>query len=225
VSVSIGIAIVMVLASAIPLSLSPEPVRRHQKVTLRDFPFKKVRFDILSDVGLGFDQVVTMFLWPLYLSVFIFSEDIYGNVGLVTSIGLVTSFVIAKAYGNLIDHRKGRLLLRYGVAGQSLSHLLRVFITAPSAIFLFNSINEPMQVAVRMPYSKGMYGAASQYEGYRDAYIGVVLTASNIVRALAWGMIYLIASSGEVQLAFKAAFVMASLSVWIVLFERYKALN
>lgn len=225
VQIALYTAILLTVASNIPLLMSPEPVRTHQHVTWRGFPWRKVVYDLMSNAGLAADQMANLIVWPLYVSIFVFAENVYLGVGFVTSIGLAMSMIVTKAYGKLIDHRRGGLLLHYSVAAQSIAHLVRSLVSSAGAVFLFNVINEPIQVGIRMPYAKGVYDSASQYEGYRNAYISTIITTTNVMRTITMFIAMLIASAGYPQLALQSVFLLAAASIWLVSLERYRALR
>ena len=133
-----------------------------------------------------------MLVWPLYISIYIFSENIYLSVGLITSVGLGLSVLGATWFGKVIDRGDGRKLLNLGILTGSASHLVRPLINTAGSVFAFNLVNDSFSTAIRMPYTKGMYIAASSYEGYRDAYISVIMTSSNLIRSSVFLLPYLL---------------------------------
>ncbi len=225
VQVVIVLALMLIMASAVPLALSPEPVRRRQHVTWRGFPWKQTKWDFVSNLGLSFDQMTFVFIWPLYISIFIFSDNVYLSVGLITSLGLAVSVLVATAFGKLIDKGHGLKLLSAGVVASSASHLIRPIIASTQSVIAFNLINDSFSSAIRMPYTKGVYGAASSYEGYRDAYIGILMTSSNIMRASFFLILYLLTFNNTDQIAMQIVFLMAAVGIWGTTLQRFKALR
>jgi len=225
VQLTIIVAIILVLSSAIPLSLGPEPVRKRQLVTYKGFPWKSVKWNLISNAGLAVDRMGGLFIWPLYVSIVFFSTEPYLNVGMITSIGLVMSFVLATQYGKLIDRNNGGRLLKFGVWGQSISNLLRIFIPSVSSVYLYNFFSDPVSVAVTMPYIKGFYGEASSYEGYRDVYIAAMMTVANIVRALVFVVLYILIFLMSDVSAMRIIFLLAAVTTPITLSHHFKALK
>lgn len=219
------IAIALIIASAAPLVASPEPVRVHQRITFKGFPWHKVKYDLISNAGLGADQMTSLIVWPLFVSVFIFTDNVYLGVGFLTSLGLISSIFVTKLYGQLIDKHHGKKLLMFSTYGQAALHLVRVFVNSSGFATVINLVSEPLSVGVRMPYSKGVYGAASSHEGYRIVYITSILTSSNIMRALTMALVYGIARTGNDRMALVSVFLLASLTLWIVTLQRYRALQ
>ncbi len=219
------VSMAIVVLSVAPLLLSPEPVRAHQHIYTRNFPWRMIRFDVLSNVGLAADQLVSMVVWPLFIAIYIFTDKVYLGVGVVTSVGLVVSVLLISLYGRMIDSGKGARLLNAAVTMQSAMHLLRLLVGSPSLVLATNMIGEPLSSGVRMPYVKGVYDAASSYEGYRIVYLCAILTSTNIARTLIMLGVWLIAGAGYQQISLQMVFVMASLSVWLVTMQRYKGLS
>lgn len=225
VQVVIVMALVLIMASAIPLGLSPEPVRKRQHVTWKGFPWRETKWDMISNMGLSFDQMACMLVWPLYISIYIFSENIYLSVGLITSVGLGLSVLGATWFGKVIDRGDGRKLLNLGILTGSASHLVRPLINTAGSVFAFNLVNDSFSTAIRMPYTKGMYIAASSYEGYRDAYISVIMTSSNLIRSSVFLLLYLLMQNNSDRLSMQLIFVVAGITVWLTMLNRYKGLR
>lgn len=224
-SVVIGVAIFLVLLSSVPLALSPEPVRKYQHITFKGFPWKKVKWDIISNTGLGFDQMAAMLVWPLFVSIYILSDNVYAGVGIVTSVGFLSSVFFARVSGRIIDRDGGAKLLKAGVVGESIVNIARFFVNSIGLTYVFNAVAEPVQNAVRMPYTKGLYAAASSYEGYRDVYIATIMTSANIVRATTWLVVFFCAHAFGDKIALQSVFILAGVSIWFVLLQRFKALR
>ena len=225
VQVSIFVALTIIMISAIPLALSPEPVRTRQHVTWKGFPWKETKWDFISNMGLSFDQMAYVFIWPLYASIFIFTDDVYLAVGIMTSLGLFVSVLNATILGKLIDRGKGRILMTIGVALQSMAHALRTVITLPIQAMGFNAGADSLTSAIRMPYTKGVYAQASRFEGYRDAYIGAIMTSSNIVRSSIFLILFFLTQHYSDQDSMKLTFLIAAVTVWGALLARFKVLK
>ena len=116
-------------------------------------------------------------------------------------------------------------LLRFGVFAVSISHIVKLFIKTPVSAFALNFVNDPFTIATRMPFTKGLYAAASSYEGYRNAYIGGIMTSSNIMRCFFFVLLYLLVQNNTDQQAMQILFVLAAVMVWGTLLSRFKALN
>ncbi len=207
------VAIALVLLSAVPLLMSPEPVRKYQHVTYKGFPWRSARRNIAINFFGSFDQMSTLFFWPLFVSLFVFTENVYLGVGALTSMGLVASFFAAKAYGKLIDSKKTVALISAGSVGSAFANLARIFAFSPVSATFVNLLGDPVGIAYRMPYSKIVYDEASSYEGYRNAYIAALLNAANLARALAWAILWALCSMVSDKVALQVSFAIAGLAV------------
>ncbi len=219
------VSIALILLSVTPLVLSPEPVRGRQHITTAGFPWKKVKYDLIANSGLAGDQMISLIVWPLFVSIFVFNSNVYLSVGMLTTVGLIMSVVVTKLFGSMIDSGKGGGLLRFTSAFQAIGHVARMFISTSAAATGMNMVSEPLSVGIRMPFSKAVYDAASSYEGYRIVYIGAILTSSNIVRTFVMALIYVVATYGNDKQALLSVFLFASLSLWLVHLHRFKALK
>lgn len=122
------VAACLFAAAALPLLRTPEPIKTHQKIKWRGFPWRKMWRSFVGESGVGFDILTTGAMWQLFLVTVVFAASqggIYAIVGALASIGVAVSFVTAFIFGRLIDNKAGGVLLKYGVIAKSLSHLLR----------------------------------------------------------------------------------------------------
>ena len=168
------VASALFVFSAIPLFFTPEPVRVHQRVRLTGMGLTSTWRGLLAEVAVGIDFSASNGLWSLFLALIVFvgsGNAVYVQVGAVTSITLLSGLIIARVYGMLIDHRRGRELLLFGVIGNSLLHLVRPFIGTPSGAVVVNMTNEVFTTAYNLPFVKGTFDTADSLPGYRIAYL------------------------------------------------------
>ncbi|HSW37780.1 MAG TPA: MFS transporter [Candidatus Saccharimonadales bacterium] len=222
---ALWLAFVLIVLSVIPLAMSAEPVRKHQKVHFRGMPWRDIKWDMVAAAGWSFDIVTQGVLWPLFIAVFVFQKDVYLSVGLVTSIGLLVSIAVAKAYGQIIDNRKGRKLLRYSTIGEAAMHAMRPLVNAASGAYLFNLAYSPLEVGVSLTFTKGIFDAASSYEGFRIAYLTIMELVSYVQKSLIWLVFYLLTSAGYGKASFQIIFLLAVVGALVVSKERFKALD
>lgn len=225
IKLTIFIAIVLIIIGAIPMLSTPEPVHRQRSIRYRDLPFRKLWRDYVSNLGLGVDQMVTVYLWPLYVSIFVFSDDVYLAVGLVTSLGLSISLLVTRTFGRIIDAGHGSSLLNTSAALQAIMHSMRLLVVSPIQVLLFNLINDPLQVGIRMPYTKGTYDRADTLRNHRIVYICSMLSSLNVVRASLWLVVFILSQSAGNELALQATFVLSSISVLGAVSQRFPTLR
>lgn len=181
------IAAVLSIASALPLFLSPEKVRRKQKITIHGLPIALLRKQFVSSMASGFDYVVSTATWALFVAVVVFGtgdNSVYAKLGLVFSISLITSIISSHIYGVLIDKRRAPELFQVGVIINSLIHVVRPFVNNPVGVGATNAANEVGTSAYNMPYMQSVYEVADELAGYRAIYIALILSAFCVGAAL-----------------------------------------
>ena len=125
-------------------------------------------------MGVGVDHGASIFLWPLFLILVVFTSGtdvVYAQIGLMASVAVVAALVAAKVYGMLIDRARGRQLLEVSVFLNSGLHLSRLFVASPVGVVAFNIANEAATAGYHMPYAKGILDTADQSEEDRVGYV------------------------------------------------------
>ncbi len=218
-------ALVLLMVGLIPLFLSGEPVRTHQRLDFRGLPVHKLKADLLSYGALGVENTISLVLWPLFMAMFIFRDQPYASIGIVISVSVIASLFAARAVGKLIDNHRGRALLRYGAAGNAILHLVRPFTTTFRGALGINMGNETVTVAYRLPYLKGMYDAADQLPGYRIVYIVSMEAFASILKATTYWTLCILATVLSSYSVLNSAFVIAAVASCLIMTERFAALD
>lgn len=186
-------AILMLLA-ALPLFFSGEPVRTHQKITLRNFNWRVAWRPILANIGVGLDMHLSGIIWSLFLAVVLFgavgNNAIYAQIGGLGSIAIFASIAISYAYGKMVDNKKGKILLRLSVIGDVVVHLLRPFVTTPVQAIGINVANEVATVGYAIPSTRALFDAADGLPGYRIVYL-TIMNIAQLVGDLIAAIVFL----------------------------------
>lgn len=172
------IAAVLSIFASLPLFITPEKIRRRQKIIYQGLPWRKIRGQLTTMSIMGADQVVSGVTWSVFVGVIIFgtqSDVIYAQLGVLFSISLFVAIAAAHVYGMVIDRHKGNALYRVGVVVNVLIHAARPFATTPFSVGLLNSANEASTSAYQMPFFRGEYDTADGLPGYRVAYIATMM--------------------------------------------------
>lgn len=216
--VTIIVAMVLFVVSALPLFFSPEPVGTRQRIHLRRVSWQEHRWTFLSRLGEGADFAATSTVWPLFLAVVVFaasSREVYAQIGALASVTIVAALLIAKAYGTLIDKRRGRELLLYSAIGNSGLHMARFLVTTPVGAVAFNVLNEIMTTGYVMPYIKGLYDLADRDDDYRITFLAYSEAVASVGASLMLAIAALcVLFGGEIvglQLQYVAAALLALL--------------
>ena len=211
------------LLSAAPLLTTAEPVRLRQKLTVQGFPWRTTWRSMVAEGAIGFDIFATATAWSLFLVVVIFSNsnnEIYLQIGALSSVTLVAALSASYVFGKLIDHRRGGDLLRVSVIANTLLHFFRPFISTPAGVVLMNSANETATTGYSMAFMRGMFDTADQ-SGYRIIYLAFIEVVVNLGAALAAAVLALIFAftSGEVGL--NLFFIVAGAVTLLIMTPRF----
>lgn len=220
------IAIVAMLLAIIPLMMTGEPTHTNSRPDYRSMDWRKETGNFIAYTGTGIARQVTLALWPLYLGVFIFAEGVYGMIGLVTSISVVASILMAKFVGSTIDNDKSGILLRWSAAAGAFVHLTRTVVTGFWGVVGVNITGEMSETGILLPLTKGFYDAADS-EKDRVAYITMMEIVSTLSRALFWLLIafLFVVLEDNTQLVFRIAMVLGALAAPLVLLNNFKAIQ
>lgn len=219
-------AVVLLFIGIIPLFLTKEPLALNQKLDFNNLAVKDIKYDLTSQLSMNIDQVISLFIWPLFISIYIFSSSPYVLIGTITSASVLVSFFIVRAIGKTIDKNNGRWLLRYGASINALLHLFRPFANSfPSAVGI-NLVTEAVTPAFRMPSMKGLYDKADDLTGKRIVYISVIEAVTGLGKALFFLVFGLIAYAfSDGKSLFTAMFIVGAIASLGIMSERFKALN
>ena len=169
--------------------------------------------------------MVTDEAWPLFLAIFIFAGAPYAGVGLITSLAIVISIVIAYFFGRLIDIGHGRRLLRVMVPIFSLSHFMRAFIGSPVFAYSFNFASQVPETGVHLSYHQGNISRGREISHYKLLYFALMEVSYAVSGLMFWLAVLLIAMQGHDKLSLQTTFIAASLLTFLILTERFKSLR
>lgn len=218
-------AVGLFMAGLVPLFLTGEPVQTHQRLDFRGLQIGKLHRDLFSFTAVEIENTISLVLWPLFMTLFIFQHNPYAKIGLVTSIAMATSIIAARAVGKLVDNYQGRSLLRYGAAANAGLHLSRPFAGGFGSVLGINVINEAVTVAYRIPYTKGMYDAADELPGHRIVYIVSMEALASVIKATLYWTLCILAMGLSGRLVLAGSFVIAAIASCLIMTERYAALG
>ncbi len=173
------VAAVLMLGSALPLFFTSEPVKIHQKLTLKHFNLKVAWKPMIAQIAAGIDMNASGLMWNMFIVVVVFgavSNSSYLQLGVLSSVALFASIIISYMYGKLVDSHKGRTLLKFSVIGDSIVYLLRPFASTPIQVAGINVANEVVTTGYMLPATRGIFDTADGLPGYRIVYITAMAT-------------------------------------------------
>jgi MFS family permease len=220
------LAIGLLLGGLLPLFRTAEPVRVKQRLDFRHFTIDGHGRDFLAAAGLGVENYVSLYLWPLFLGLFVLvGSTAYAKLGVLSSVSFAVSILAARVIGRLIDARKGRLLLRSGALANALLHLFRPFVSTFPIAFGVNLVNDAITPAYRMPYFKGLFNAADDLPGQRIAYITSIEIFGSLVKATMCWTLVILSLGLEPRVVLTVGFVGAAAVSLLITAERFRALG
>lgn len=169
---------VVMLVSASPLFFTSEPVKVHQKITLRHFNIKATWKLMLAHVAVGIDNNSSGLIWNIFVALVVLgtvNDSIYLKIGILSSFSLIASIAVAYIYGNIVDKNNGRSLLKFSAIGNVLLSVCRPFISTPVQVAGMNIANEFTTTGYNIPATRGIFNTADGLPGYRIVFISTMV--------------------------------------------------
>jgi len=218
------LTILLVLIAIWPLMMTSEPLRTQRPLDFSGLSLKGEFRNIISFSATVISRQINISFWPLYIAVFIFTGNVYGVVGLVASISVVSAIVLAKIMGKLIDNNRGGELLTISAWSLSIINATRVMISSFIGVVGMNIISEFSETGVLLPLLKGFYDKADSSKD-RIAYVVMMESSIAFTRALFWLMVALLFANLDIQLAFKSVFIIVAVISPFAAMQNFKALK
>lgn len=225
--VTILFAITIIFASLIPLFLTNEPVKVHQHITFKGFDWRSVTKS--DGPALGSFNIVNLThaaLWPLFIGVFVFTDNTYEALGVIVGLSMLVSMISARLFGRLVDKKHGTALLKYGTWTTMLVNLSRIFAVSPASATIVSTLSEPTELASKMALVKAYYDESDSHEGYRIVYIVTMEMVTSVGKSLfmlaGWAAIVLLSND---KLAFQLLFFATAIIGFGMLKQSFPALK
>lgn len=213
------------LCSLVPLFCSAEPIKTRQTLRFRKLSLGLITRDLGAGAGVVVENTLCINLWPFYIAVFALSGQIYGQLGLLASIAMLTSIFSAVFFGRYVDTQNARTLLRVSAGFNAFLHLIRPLVSSVWPVFAVGIANEIITTGYRMPFMKGMYAAADDLPGFRIVYIASIELFGDIIKSAIWFLLAMVALQISGFVAFCVGFACAAIASIFIMTERFKALE
>ncbi len=171
------IAALLVLMSALPLFGTAESMLRRQRIVFSGLPWRKLWRQFRMTIANGGDIAVNGPIWALFIALAVFGtqdDSVYLELGLMFSLSVFASIITSRAYGVLIDRKKGTKLFNFGIGMSSVVHLVRPFVDSPLAVGMTNVAHEAAYSAYSMPFVRAQYDVPDEIPGYRAVYFALL---------------------------------------------------
>ena len=219
------VAIALLLIGISPLFRTAEPVKTRQKLRFSDFDVDKIKPDLTSYAFYAVENNLCIALWPAFLTLFVFQENIYATIGSLASIGVIVSMLAAYGVGKMVDKKQGGRLLRFATIANSCVYLIRPFVRGIPAVLGINTVNDALTISYRIPYTKGWYDKADSFPGHRIVYLSVMESFGSFSKFFVWTELYLLTTSFTPFTVIIVGFIVASISSLLINTQQFKALK
>ena len=153
-----AVAISLLLLATLPLLRSPE-VTKIRPTSLRNLDYKRIWRDPASNFFNGITTTAEMVIWPLII---FFIVQSYAAVGVLSSIVIVASIIVAMYVGKREASRGEKHYLRRGLALETVTNTLRVIASNAGHIFGINLVNGVSRSLYTTPYMTRYYRHADE---------------------------------------------------------------
>lgn len=220
---TIVVSILFFIMASWPLMRTVDSMTTGFRLAPKGFPWKRTLQSLLVQVPIGFDAYASTTAWSLFLAVMIFgasNNQIYAELGALTSIILLVSLASAYAYGKLIDKKAGGQLLLWTAIGNIGANLFRAFVHTPVAAVGANTAHEIMATGYSMAYMRGMIDVANN-TGYRVFYIAMTQLVANFGAAIGAVLLALVVSLLGSSMGFSAFYIVTAAVVTGIAFTKF----
>lgn len=218
-------ATILLFMSLIPLFQTAEPVKTHQKLRFKDLPVNQIKYSLFANACLGIENTLCINTWSFYVAVFVLTGTVYAQLGSLTALAVIVSVLSAKLVGHLSDTAYARTTLRVAAVLNSLTYLIRPWVTNVWSVFAVNSANEAVTSAYRMPFMKGIYSEADDLPGLRIVYICSMEASDSIAKGTVWFFLAILATAFDLRSVLYVSFAIAAIASLGIMKERFAVYN
>ncbi|NQU83600.1 MAG: hypothetical protein HQ536_02720 [Parcubacteria group bacterium] len=191
-------ASVLILLSNIPLLLTPEkfePTPFSYRGAFKDLVRKEKRRKFFGYFGFG-EEMISLAIWPIFIYSIVVSYD---KIGLLVSVSIFVSIIIALFVGRVIDHRSRHMgLIRAGTIFTFFVWLFRIIITKTFGVFLIDAGHRISRVISGLPMAAITYNDAKKSSIMRSViFKEMALSVGKAFTALVGIIILSLASEGD----------------------------
>lgn len=176
-------------------------------------PFKHM----IANAALNYQNMVTIFLWPLFIFLVLGSYD---SVGLIVSVALVLSILATRLAGQFGDKGKSKQVMNLGAVSHSLIHIARSFAGSFTSAMGITAINDITSTFVTLPFTVQYYKNAQKYglvNYLRDAEI-----AGDIAKIILWVSLFTISLALSIKSTLVVLFIASALMTPLIKLIRPK---
>lgn len=220
------VATVLLIVGAIPLLRTREPIPPRTRLDPFSLRWPSIKRDVYANLAYNVENVLSSFLWPLYLSLFVLGTSAaYAKLGGLATVSVVASMLAAYGIGQLVDNRRGRRLLRFGTTTNAALHLLRPFIKTYTSAIALSVADDAATISYQLPFIKGFYDACDEHGNNRNAYVLAMELSASCAKALAYFLLVLASFLYSPHTVTTLGFTIAAIASLLIMTEKFRALN
>jgi len=221
---SIVVSIVFFILAAWPMMRTKDTMTTGFRLAPKDFPWRMAGRSIFIQLPIGFDTYASGTAWSIFLASLIFTasgNQVYAELGALTSMILFVSLASTHMYGKLIDKRVGGQLLKWAAAGNVAVNIFRALARTPAMAVGTNAAHEVMATGYSMAFMRGMFDVADRSK-YRVFYIGISQMMANIGAALAALILAAVVALIDVSGGFFVFYLVTALAVSLIMLSKFR---
>ncbi len=166
---------------------------------------------LLAHAANGAQSVAVVVFWPLY--VFTLLDERYTAVGIIASLTLIAVLILRYLIGRLFDTWSKKRMLLVGVLFSTTGWILKVFVGTPLQIFMADTYHQFGRTANTLTFDATTYEQSADSGRYVDEYTAIKEMALNIGRLMMLGLVYILATTFGLKIAFILAAIFTLLMV------------
>lgn len=221
-----AVATILLVIGLMPLFKTAEPTKTRQKLDYRGFRKKDISKSLPAITATHLENTMSIVMWPLFLALFVLpGNTVFLKVGVLSSVAVLVSIVMAKTVGKLVDEYQGRRVLRLSAGVNTVLHLLKPLITVYPMAVVIGIADQVVTVGYRLPFFKGYYDQTDEFPGHRIVYISIMECFSSYVKAVIYGILIMISTVASARVTVTIGFMIAAVASMIIMTEKFKTLN
>ncbi len=212
------------MAAALPLMRTDDKSSKGFRLAPKGFPWKMTARSLFVQLPIGFDIFASGNAWSIFLASLIFvsaGNQVYAELGALTTIVFLVSILASRMYGKLIDKRSGGQLLFWAAAGNAIVHVLRILVRNPLMVLGTNTAKEVMTTGYSMAFMRGMFDVADR-SGYRVFYVALATLVSAVGSGLAALVLAAIVIIFDTLNGFMAFYIITALITSMIMLARFR---
>ncbi len=178
------LALLCFIAAAIPLFSGPEIIRK-ESFNPKDIRWHRIWRDLVANMGDNIDDSVTSLIWPLFIFLLIPS---YIGVGILSSIAVIASILIALYIGRRQAVMGTTLYLNHGTLAVTLANAVRLVTQSVGQIAGVNFFNGLGHALVATPYNSRYYQNADREPLL--PYVFAMMAMAAVANILLFGILF-----------------------------------